>query len=170
MNQVDLVPTLSILLGLSISQNSMGVLITSVVDAFLPNSTPAIQANVRQIRALDCAAGRDREDCSADLLNASKEEMVDYLLHAQERLLEATIGYNLISMAMGILLLAIPAIGFLLLSRPLLPSSGVMLAPAAMGATMLVYLGSFFASSFIEEEHETWYFVTATAFLLLATR
>jgi len=39
----------------------------------------------------------------------------------------------------------------------------------AVGAAVVAFVGSFFATSFIEEEHEFWYFVTATALLLLAS-
>jgi len=43
-------------------------------------------------------------------------------------------------------------------------------SPSYISPAILVHLVSFFATSFIEEEHEFWFFTTATAFLLLAVR
>jgi ethanolaminephosphotransferase len=37
-------------------------------------------------------------------------------------------------------------------------------------ATTVIYLATFFATSFIEEEHEFWFFATATGLLLLGTK
>lgn len=40
----------------------------------------------------------------------------------------------------------------------------------ALGVALAVYLATFFATSFIEEEHEFWYFATTTLLLVLAMR
>lgn len=69
----------------------------------------------------------------------------------------------------GLALLAAAAAGFVLLCSTVLSKEGAGIR-VWVGAGLLAYLGTFFATSFIEEEHQGWYFVTTTILLLSSAR
>lgn len=69
----------------------------------------------------------------------------------------------------GLALLATGAAGFAWLSFAAFAKECAG-TRAWVGAAFLAYLATFFATSFIEEEHEFWYFVTVTILVLSAAR
>ncbi|GAA6063504.1 hypothetical protein JCM10212_004766 [Sporobolomyces blumeae] len=178
-HQVDLVPTLSVLFDLGIPQNSIGKVIESAVRRLRPSALESgLRGNVNQIEAVLRAAGIDGEtllcqvaadhglSCGEKLLLPSSVHS-DFLRRAQDQLMNSVGDYNLVYLALSCAGLALTSAYLVKLSitsareeRPVTKRL-VTLALAA-------HLGSFFATSFIEEEHEFWYFVTATSCLLLA--
>ncbi|GAA6005051.1 hypothetical protein JCM10207_008493 [Rhodosporidiobolus poonsookiae] len=183
--QIDLVPTLSALFNLGIPKNSMGRLIESAMRKLRPASLrSALVANAQQVAALLEASGSgvtralyaqaaEEEAASAggdiDAAEQSEEALLRFLTLAQARLLSASGSYHPLPLRLGLVLLSSAALLALYILRPCwrFERTGIKLL---VGGAVVVYLGSFFASSFIEEEHEGWYFGLATALLLLAFR
>ncbi|GAA5904720.1 hypothetical protein JCM6882_008356 [Rhodosporidiobolus microsporus] len=181
--QIDLVPTLSVLFDLGIPRNSMGKLIPSALRALHPSAfKSALKANVQQLSAvldasaagatteLLCRAGAEvGEGCKGGIAEQTEEVLLRFLSLAQSLLLSTTSTYSLPPLLLGISLLALSSLLSLLTLRPFLARErpGVTLA---VGGALVAYLGSFFASSFVEEEHEVWYFLGATGAVLLMLR
>ncbi|GAA6005439.1 mannose-ethanolamine phosphotransferase LAS21 [Rhodotorula paludigena] len=179
--QIDIVPTLSALFDLGIPRNSMGKLIDSAVRALRPTAyTTSLRANAAQVaavleasrsgdteRILEVAAERTGEGKRPSLADASDEVLQMFLDIAQTRLLNATSSYRLTPLCAGLALLVATA-GALCLRLRRLWSVESSSSKAIAGIALLAYLGSFFATSFIEEEHEFWYFATATILVLLS--
>ncbi|GAA5971852.1 hypothetical protein JCM11641_001538 [Rhodosporidiobolus odoratus] len=173
--QIDLVPTLGVL-------NSMGRLIPSALHALRPATLRSgIQANVRQVAAvldaasgvkdsLLCQAAKDVGDqCQGDLADQSDAVLLQFLSLAQSYLLSTASSYQLFPLYLGLGILILSSSYTCYLLKPHWRferlSSRIFVASA-----LAVYLGSFFATSFIEEEHEGWYFIGATGMILLALR
>ncbi|GAA5864210.1 hypothetical protein JCM1840_006702 [Sporobolomyces johnsonii] len=175
--QVDLVPTLSVL-------NSMGKLIESVVERYRLSALPSgLIANAEQmIGVLHATAPGAANELLCEVAMTfdracgdPKEELRQpgsastFLRLAQERLLISFGDYHLPYLLSGVSSLLLSSLGFLALSYSVWRTENLVVR-RGVGAALVGYLGSFFATSFIEEEHEYWYFVTATALLLLALR
>lgn len=90
-----------------------------------------------------------------------------FLALAQERLKTTFGDYKLPWMLAGLSLLGASALGFYSYAREHLPKENRWTV-IGVGAGGVGYLATFFATSFIEEEHEFWYFATTTLLLLLA--
>ncbi|KAM0788708.1 hypothetical protein ACM66B_002803 [Microbotryomycetes sp. NB124-2] len=169
--QLDLVPTLAILMGVGIPQNSMGKAIESVLKAFGSVSlVDALQANAAQLgRLLDistpAASERIRSIVGGKLDDQASLE--EFLRLAQEQLLGTFGDYHMRPMLFGLILLCASSflVCFATCNGPLCQERrGLILCIG-----LVVYLATFFASSFVEEEHEFWYFAAATAFLFSAS-
>lgn len=94
---------------------------------------------------------------------------LQFLLLAQERLRTTFGDYHLGPMLAGLILLAVACVVLLKLATlPLSLESAS--ARAFVLPAVVTYLVTFFATSFIEEEHEFCFFATATGLLLLATK
>lgn len=94
-----------------------------------------------------------------------------FLSLAQERLLSTFGDYHMNPMLVGLFILSTAAIALSVKARLLTSSyeKSKQVVPS-IGIAFVLYLGSFFATSFIEEEHEYWYFMSTTFVLLLAIR
>ncbi|GJN89792.1 hypothetical protein Rhopal_002781-T1 [Rhodotorula paludigena] len=179
--QIDIVPTLSALFDLGIPRNSMGKIIDSAVRALRPTAyITSLRANAAQVaavleasrsgetdRILEVAAERTGEGKRTLLADASDEVLRIFLDIAQTRLLNATSSYRLTPLCAGLALL-VAAAGALCLRLRRIWSVESSSSKAIVGIALLAYLGSLFATSFIEEEHEFWYFATATVLILLS--
>lgn len=92
-----------------------------------------------------------------------------FLTLAQERLMSTFGDYHLLPMFAGLAVL-----GNLVFLAGRFASSYLShegkTTRRAVGVALAVYLATFFATSFIEEEHEFWYFATTTLLLALALR
>jgi len=72
-------------------------------------------------------------------------------------------------MLAGLGVLSLACAGLVKLNAPFLSAEDPSVKALILTA-VAVYLATLFATSFIEEEHEFWFFATATGLLLLATR
>ncbi|KAJ8294551.1 GPI ethanolamine phosphate transferase 2 [Rhodotorula toruloides] len=181
--QIDLVPTLAVLFDLGMPKNSMGKLVPSAVEALRPAAlAQALAANVRQlVEVLSASAGVAAVDqlakeaagnsnaSLADLLRSSIEAQHEFLRLAQDRLLASSSSYQLFPLYSGLLILVFASIGALSLCQRVWQVETKQ-TRWTVGLALVAYLGSFFATSFIEEEHELWYFFGATGLVLLAIR
>ncbi|GAA5986715.1 hypothetical protein JCM5350_000509 [Sporobolomyces pararoseus] len=180
--QVDLVPTLSVLFNLGIPKNSMGVLIASAVQRLRRSALASgLSANVKQMLQVLEAAGIDGDDLicqAASRLDKSCEQSKSnmesdpatsslFLKLAQDELLGSLGGYRMSYLISGLLVLSVSAAGLVTLSYLSARKKESSRTKSLVGLAVLVHLVSFFATSFIEEEHEYWFFVTVTGCLLL---
>ncbi|GAA5889616.1 hypothetical protein JCM8208_001076 [Rhodotorula glutinis] len=178
--QIDLVPTLSVLFDLGVPRNSIGKLVRSAVQALRPAAfLGGLRANVRQVGAVLAASGSSEMDRalsvtageSLDTLvgEGSPEEQEEFLAVAQARLLASSSSYHLRPLFSGLTILAVASLASLFHVRHVW-SVETARARLAVGVVLVVFLGSLFATSFIEEEHEIWYFLSVTALLVSMTR
>jgi ethanolamine phosphate transferase 2 subunit G len=77
--------------------------------------------------------------------------------------------YHLLPMFSGLAILGILGLLAGRLAAPHLSREG-KITRRAVGAALAVYLATFFATSFIEEEHEFWYFAATTLLVSMALR
>lgn len=92
-----------------------------------------------------------------------------FLAVAQARLLASSSSYHLRPLFSGLTILAVASLASLFHVRHVW-SVETARARLAVGVVLVVFLGSLFATSFIEEEHEIWYFLSVTALLVSMTR
>ncbi|SCV70897.1 BQ2448_3659 [Microbotryum intermedium] len=175
-NQIDLVPSLSLLFDLGIPTNSMGKLIKSVVAAFGPTDmSSCLRRNAWQLeRVLDAAspgasAGIASRVSGSDYLS-SEGDVKEFLIQAQDRLMSTFTESDLRPMVFGLILQASTAIQALSRTKKGFGGSTGSTGRFIIASTLLAYLGTYFATSFIEEEQEFYFFSAASALLLLALR
>ncbi|SGY79513.1 BQ5605_C008g05153 [Microbotryum silenes-dioicae] len=174
--QIDLVPTLSVLFDLGVPTNSMGKLIESVVAAYGPKNMPScLGRNARQLeRVLDAASPGASAGVASQIVGSDRlsleGDVREFILRAQDRLMSTFAESDLRPMVFGLILQASTAAQALLRTRRTLDGSSSSTGRFLVAATLLVYLGTYFATSFIEEEHEFCFFGAASSLLLLASR
>ncbi|KDE09092.1 hypothetical protein MVLG_00808 [Microbotryum lychnidis-dioicae p1A1 Lamole] len=174
--QIDLVPTLSVLFDLGVPTNSMGKLIESVVAAYGPKNMPScLERNARQLeRVLDAASPGASAGIASQIVGSDRlsleGDVREFILRAQDRLMSTFAESDLRPMVFGLILQASTAAQALLRTRRTLDGSSSSTCRFLVAATLLVYLGTYFATSFIEEEHEFCFFGAASSLLLLASR
>lgn len=157
--QIDLVPTLSILLGLPIPKNSLGVFIEDLLPLWESESEKKsiIKMNGRHLD-LDMKNGETWEDLRVQqkhLIRTSSQHIIDYMIA-------------------GVAILAISTIlsGFAVFTefRSLCPSATIrdlVLLSQWLILPLLYFIGMF-GSSTVEEEHYIWYWGLSSLLGLLA--
>ncbi|KAM0745944.1 alkaline phosphatase-like protein [Meredithblackwellia eburnea MCA 4105] len=181
-NQIDVVPTLAALLGFGIPTNSMGrVVETALVKWSNPAASGrAIKANAEQVlhvlsavspsraRELLCE-GKGPKCTNSLLLSSDPEALAQFLAKAQETLLTTFGNHDLTAMGVGLLILSLPVIIFSWIT--LLTPLGISSGPGrTLALSLVLYVGSFFATTFLEEEHEIWFFFTTSAIVWMLLR
>ncbi|GAA5892934.1 mannose-ethanolamine phosphotransferase LAS21 [Sporobolomyces salmoneus] len=178
--QVDLVPTLSVLFDLGIPKNSMGRLIASAVQRLRPSAfAHGLIENVKQMtdvleaagvdsNALLCrAANRFGRPCDGSISTSDID--VDsgslFLELAQDELLVSFGNYRMNYLIAAILAFTVSSIAFVASSIGEARKEDTR-TTNLIGLAVIAHCLSFFATSFIEEEHEFWFFVTITACIL----
>lgn len=155
-DQIDLVPTLSELIGLQVPINSLGAFIPAFLPLYKDKQSLLIK-NALQLKVLldksQGTVGSKLEDfCDVK----SVDSLFEYINMAKHTLSEASSDYNYDDLHLGIVLSAIFAFESLILYFVHYWHS---LVPAAVNLAFFVLYGcSFFSSSSIEEEHHTWWF------------
>ncbi|PRT52516.1 GPI ethanolamine phosphate transferase 2 [Wickerhamiella sorbophila] len=141
--QIDLVPTLSLLLGLPIPRNSLGVLIPAVKSLWTEIEQSVILKDL----------------CSHfDGRGVEVECTEQGLLSAQGELMQASSEYVEKYMITGVLLLILSAIVSVWCTMRLHVK---LRDKTAMLVFSLVYASSMFGSSTVEEEHQFWFWCTS---------
>ncbi|MBW0513396.1 hypothetical protein O181_053111 [Austropuccinia psidii MF-1] len=191
--QLDIVPTLSILFGTGIPPASIGVAIESALDAsfriptFNQTDHTRIEASLRNhaiqiVNVLQEAIGSSAaaksllqldngymNETLATLMNDLPIEDVKAILRTSQRfLLSQFSGYSLPSMLSGLIILAIAAFSFSfqVFYKRYQATTTQEIVVLGFACTQLA---SFASTSFIEEEHEAWFFLGSSSFLLLAS-
>ncbi|GAA96169.1 uncharacterized protein L969DRAFT_91625 [Mixia osmundae IAM 14324] len=165
-NQVDLVPTLSALLGLGMPANSLGVILKSALDQArfdAEHHDDILERNRRQLSQLM----RETYGMESALSDSSANAHQD-MLSMQNSAFGSFGSAHLLSLVPGLLVLGIAA-GINV--RPCCQRLATSTSFGALISAMTVfYLATLFASSFIEEEHEYWAFTGVTISLLCAAQ
>lgn len=97
--------------------------------------------------------------------------LVQLLFEMQDDLLTSFSGFDHPTMLAGLALLAFVAFMFTYQAvqlRRMSPGGGA--ESAAIGTSVVLYLASMASTSFIEEEHETWFFLGASIMAFSALR
>ncbi|SCU97110.1 LAME_0F18558g1_1 [Lachancea meyersii CBS 8951] len=145
-NQIDLVPTLATLFNFPIPKNSIGVLIPDFLRLFSPHEALVkLKDNYQQILS---AAGQQHKQL--DGVKAHIEHMRDL----QEDLAKTATNYNYKLLSIGFVLLFLVTLKVGALSNKELNSS---IALHLLVAVSLLLSFSTFGSSFVEEEHQLWW-------------
>lgn len=190
--QSDIVPALSLSMGLPIPQNSLGVVPREVLELW--NSTAdrylALQQNAKQLQrliqagnfaevlidtTLPCSTNRDSPSCSLQnlifdgLSNVpeidqikTEEEHYKVLSIMQSTLLQASNQFKTTDMHLGLVLLVTSTLANLVLFYC---KAEKRLALSILTLPIL-HSCTAFASSFVEEEQVFWYYMTTIALLL----
>ncbi|KAF7723136.1 major facilitator super transporter protein [Apophysomyces ossiformis] len=95
---------------------------------------------------------------------------LEFIEFAQSQLASTASNYGLSDMYLGLVLIAISAIGLIYLSVPLAYTVESSLSWCAIqgyvAMAVIIFAGSMFASSFVEEEHMLWYYYIPSLYLL----
>ena len=190
--QSDIGPFLSIALGLPIPQNSLGLVPRTMLAAWNESDQRRVVAqNAKQLQRLIVAGNAGQQRISTQLAcsngdsgsgkctlrevqylatsSLTRESFIDEsysLMQAmQKSLLSASNDFGIRQMYSGITLLALATIYAILWQSDmlLLNISPVWLLPILHSMTA-------FATSFVEEEHAFWYYMTSIGLLMLAIR
>ncbi|KAJ9635272.1 uncharacterized protein PV06_09319 [Exophiala oligosperma] len=193
--QSDIVPTLAALLGFPIPMNNLGVAIPRLLELWTVENDrySLLYENAEQIHRIaeatfpdafgqistDCSATsgddasrlaclwRQVETAHSDLATrtASIPTLKSFLYKAQTLLSGTASNYDLTIMQAGVAMATL-ALGLCLPSFiPSLLQSGV--DGIILGFTMLVYIITMFASSYVEEEHQFWYWMLSAWLVVL---
>ena len=163
--QVDLAPTLGLLLGVGIPEQSVG----SIIPEAFPQEVKAkaYEANAKQLHANVVANGAVLSE-EGRIVFANEE--YEQFIHIGK---EALIGVRpadgasireAIVLVSALVLMAIPTAGALYWAGGFQTSSDIV----CLGMAMVVHPFGFFSSSFIENEHAFWYHVFTLWLLLRA--
>ncbi|EEB07438.1 GPI anchor biosynthesis protein Gpi7 [Schizosaccharomyces japonicus yFS275] len=151
--QSDLVPTLSLLLGIPIAKNSIGVIVPEVLKLWdEQEQEKVLYHNLKQLKALTSTAN--------DLwppLHSANQVLLEQLYNLQEQLSSSASSYKLKTMILGLVLLFLSTVtwaGFALYHDY---SSLLSVLPIVAGSAICM-----FSSSFVEEEQVFWYFCAGT--------
>ena len=174
--QIDLIPTIAALLDFPIPKNSLGVFIKEILGLWDPSQQLKILLeNEEQIRKL--VEGKYNLDYKEDNISDQEDELYSnwkiatkltsiegiftFLHAAQTKLATSATNYDMDSIWYGIILLAAAlVISLVFFIRYFVFQTLVdkVISWGFLGFVVL-YSTHFFASSFIEEEHQLWWFI-----------
>lgn len=191
--QSDIVPTLSMALGLPIPKNSLGVIPSTILQTWESDveRVKAVAQNARQLQqlliagefppavlrtGLACTEKTADNECSltglhfdhsntdASELSFTISEMYKAMYLMQEILMSASNDYNMLTMCVGLGCLVIALFSLCYQQHTLLTSWKDRLILLAP----ILHSATAFASSFVEEEQVFWYYLTTMGLLLIA--
>ena len=158
--QMDLVPTISSLFNVPVPKNSVGVLIPDFIQLMNNNKLANIKIMENYKQLLEVAKLSDSDDILEEFKKNQKNVDVEYVMNKmrdiQETLIRNATDYNYDNIFIGYgilgvttLIVTIVAIYVMHFSYPFI---------ATMSVSILLGL-SCFGSSFIEEEHQLWWWI-----------
>lgn len=153
--QIDIVPTLSMLFNLPIPKNSMGVIIDELLQ-LLPSKLAAIKVQDNYLQLTKLKPGYE-----AQLEKKSAGTLLEEMREIQSSLAMAATNYNYTFLTYGTTLMII---GTLIVTVWNFQLSQEYIEH--VGTSVLLGI-SMFASSFIEEEHQIWWWITISVLLLM---
>jgi ethanolaminephosphotransferase len=156
-DQIDLVPTLSELIGLPIPINNLGVFVPQFLNLYPTEKEQrdVLLKNALQLKVLlDKSAGK-----ISNMEELDKGQLIHFINAAKEELSRNSSAYNYFYIFLGMgmyattTLISIVAFGLYFKESFLIAFSDVVL--------FFVYSVNFIASSMVEEEHHLWWFFTS---------
>ena len=182
--QSDIVPTISALMGLPIPQNNLGVIIPQALD-LMPQSVGLrlLRQNAKQLYSVFESSypnfGRKiSENCDEvsqiefkahclyhqGIAKANKESYLRFMRLAQSLLSTASTGYNMKYMLIG-LVLSLLGVLLAIYNEYSTPIEDTVSEVQCIAITLLNGL-LMFASSFVEEEHYFWFWAATSHWIL----
>lgn len=160
-DQIDLIPTLSSMLGLSVPINNLG----AFIEKLLPLYSEKEQINILIENALQLKVLLDKSKGEVnkleDLVDVSnKDDLLSFIKNTKETLSKTSSDYNYTDIHYGIGAYAIISLIFIGLYIYSYVSKKIILLGAAQLTWFTFYGISFFGSSLIEEEHHFWWLFT----------
>ncbi|GMM29611.1 mannose-ethanolamine phosphotransferase [Martiniozyma asiatica (nom. inval.)] len=166
-DQIDLVPTLSTLIGLKIPMNNLGSFIPSFLSMY---STEREQKNVLLKNAIQLKVLIDKSlGKKTNLEDTSIDGLTIYIAEAKDELSRSSSNYNYTDLHQGLAIYIFTTlISFIAFARNFKGNFKIAFFDVVFFFT---YSANFIASSFVEEEHHLWWFFTTLflAYLIISS-
>ena len=186
--QSDIAPTLAALLGFPVPTNNLGVMIPDMLQLFrYSDQRQLLFQNARQIHKVAAAtfpsifdsatpeicasqSSPDLEQLACDWIDhgSSVESLYHFLYKAQRTLSGAASDYDVSKLQLGVLLSTL-SIACATFSMFLLPNQLAM-GICSVALIAISYGVTMFASSYVEEEHQFWYWTTGGWLVILYSK
>ena len=159
--QMDLVPTLAMLFNVPIPKNSVGLLIPEFLQLY--SDTNFVETKIREnYRQLSELASEPPLGSGTDL-----DTIQGKMREIQKKLIRNATDYNYTNILFGYSLFVIVTVLVCLCAISLIQPLSVLLS--TVGISLLFGI-SFFGSSFVEEEHQLWWWIITGSLSLSALR
>lgn len=156
--QVDIVPTISALFNVPIPKNSVGVLIPDLLRLLDPKQLKIkLKENFKQL--VDVTNEKDNEFLfnSIDFTEYDVDDLIEIMRDIQGGLMRSATNYNMNFLVIGASMLVFITISVALFYRSFFFSftaSSIL----TLSTSLLIGFSSF-GSSFVEEEHQIWWWI-----------
>lgn len=159
-DQIDLVPTLTELIGLNIPINNLGSFVPKFLNLYNDEEE---QKNVLIKNALQLKVLLDKSNGKISTFeNMEIDQLIEYINSAKEELLSSSSDYNYLDLHLALAVyLLMTIISFITFG---LYFKGEFFTAFFDVVFFVIYSVNFIASSMVEEEHHLWWFFT-TIFL-----
>lgn len=165
-DQIDLVPTLSELIGISVPINNLGTFIPHLLDLY---QTEEEKRNILIKNALQLKVLLDKSHkMISSFPKTSIPELLEYIQDAKYELSKTSSAYNYFEIYAGLSgYFALTIIAFVLFGLYFKRRFSVAFLDVVFFVT---YSANFIASSFVEEEHHMWWFFTSLFVLYIVMK